>query len=351
MPDQTLKELDRIVRRVVRGETGFTLDQVVEAVAEILIDESTLAVCFDVHKAAKTGAMEAEGLDADEPGEFRIVETPGLDVLGQPEQMKRPPDAKCPVCARSIACTRFAPHLEKCVGLGRNSSRLASKRIASNQRETNYGLSEDEDEEEWAGERKKKKRDKLSPRRNKSGPQEWRRRQGLGHQVEPVQPVLVAVHARAGHPVRAADRGGAQGALQPVVFRSVCQCRTLPGAATHPHHSDGATCRQVCGVISESTRHMCTRSVRCQQHSDTQRRTVRTALFGDACELAPPCAEPLEEGALKDSLSKLWEKASRASSPADSTSTVASVGSTKRTKGKRGKAKKLKVHVSQPSSV
>ena len=110
-------------------------------------------------------------MDGEEPDEFRLVDppTPGLDVLGQPELMKRPPDAKCPVCARSIACTRFAPHLEKCVGLGRNSSRLASKRIANNQRETNYGLSEDDDEDEWAGERKKKKRDKLSPRRNKVG--------------------------------------------------------------------------------------------------------------------------------------------------------------------------------------
>ena len=29
---------------------------------------------------------------------------------------------------------------------------------------------------------------------------------------------------------------------------------------------------------------MCTHSVRCQKHSDTQRRTVRTALFGDDCE-------------------------------------------------------------------
>ena len=125
---------------------------------------------LQVHRAAKTGEMEAEGLDGDDPAEYRLAEPPppGHDVLGQQEQMKRPPDAKCPVCARSIACTRFAPHLEKCVGLGRNSSRLASKRIASNQRETNYGLSEEE-EEEWTGERKKKKRDKLSPRRNKVG--------------------------------------------------------------------------------------------------------------------------------------------------------------------------------------
>jgi len=326
MPEHTLKELDRSFRRVVRGETGFTLDQVVEAMAEIFIDETTLAVCFDVHKAAKTGAMEAEGLDGDDPGEFRIIDVPGLDVLGQPEVMKRPPDAKCPVCARSIACTRFAPHLETCVGLGRNSSRLASKRIASNQREANYGLSEDEEEEEWTekSEKKKKKRDKLSPRRNKVA-----RRNGGGG---------------GGDKDSDTKSNPSNPSSAPSTPEQAIQFEQLTEEERKVLFS------QVCGVISESTRHMCTRSVRCQQHSDTQRRTVRTALFGD--DASGPASEHLEEGALKDSLSKLWEKASRASSPTDSTSTVASVGSlTKKRKGKRGKGKKVKVHVSQPSSV
>ncbi|XP_043227532.1 ataxin-7-like protein 3 [Amphibalanus amphitrite] len=323
MPDQTLKELDRTVRRLVRGEGGFTLDQLSEAVAEILIDETTLAVCFDVHRAAKTGEMEAEGMDGDEQDEFRLLDppAPGLDVLGQPELMKRPPDAKCPVCARSIACTRFAPHLEKCVGLGRNSSRLASKRIANNQRETNYGLSEDEEEEEWTGERKKKKRDKLSPRRNKN------RKNGGGDKDSDTKSNPSNPSSSPSTPEQAIQFEQLTEEERKVLFS------------------------QVCGVISESTRHMCTHSVRCQKHSDTQRRTVRTALFGDGCDLATHSGEWLEEGALKDSLSKLWEKASRASSPADSTSTVASAGSTRKVKGKRGKPKRVKVHVSQPSSV
>lgn len=37
----------------------------------------------------------------------------------------------CPECQRSVAATRLAPHLEKCLGQGRNSSRLATKLIAT----------------------------------------------------------------------------------------------------------------------------------------------------------------------------------------------------------------------------
>ena len=54
MPDQSLKELDRSVRRLVSGEAGFTLDQLAEAAAEILIDETTLSVCFDVRVGVVT---------------------------------------------------------------------------------------------------------------------------------------------------------------------------------------------------------------------------------------------------------------------------------------------------------
>lgn len=37
----------------------------------------------------------------------------------------------CPNCERSLAAIRFAPHLEKCMGMGRSSSRIATRRIAN----------------------------------------------------------------------------------------------------------------------------------------------------------------------------------------------------------------------------
>jgi hypothetical protein len=37
----------------------------------------------------------------------------------------------CPSCERNVAAIRFAPHLEKCMGMGRHSSRVATRRIAN----------------------------------------------------------------------------------------------------------------------------------------------------------------------------------------------------------------------------
>lgn len=34
---------------------------------------------------------------------------------------KRLVECKCFICQRNIAAVRFAPHLEKCIGIGRNS--------------------------------------------------------------------------------------------------------------------------------------------------------------------------------------------------------------------------------------
>ncbi|KAK0420505.1 hypothetical protein QR680_014728 [Steinernema hermaphroditum] len=39
-------------------------------------------------------------------------------------------ECKCPECGRTIAATRFAPHLENCLGMGRNASRALRRRPA-----------------------------------------------------------------------------------------------------------------------------------------------------------------------------------------------------------------------------
>jgi SAGA-associated factor 11 len=61
----------------------------------------------------------------------------GVDVFGQPPTKKQF-ECVCPNCQRNMAASRFAPHLEKCMGMGRNSSRIASRRQAAQiARETN----------------------------------------------------------------------------------------------------------------------------------------------------------------------------------------------------------------------
>ena len=61
-----------------------------------------------------------------------------LDVFGQAvtttsgvPALKKQCECVCPNCQRNLAASRFAPHLEKCMGMGRNSSRIASRRLAN----------------------------------------------------------------------------------------------------------------------------------------------------------------------------------------------------------------------------
>jgi hypothetical protein len=75
------------------------------------------------------GELDALGVLHDIPPELRIDETPGFDIFGQPLAKKYTFECKCPRCHRLLAASRFAPHLEKCMGMGRNSSRIASKRL------------------------------------------------------------------------------------------------------------------------------------------------------------------------------------------------------------------------------
>lgn len=71
-----------------------------------------------------------------------ITDAKGFDVFGgeSSSNAKKQYECECPHCERTLAAQRFAPHLEKCMGMGRNSSRIASKRIASSGKSNSSGL-------------------------------------------------------------------------------------------------------------------------------------------------------------------------------------------------------------------
>lgn len=56
------------------------------------------------------------------------MDQPGVDIFGQVYNQWKNKECECPNCKRLIAASRFAPHLEKCLGMGRNSSRIANRR-------------------------------------------------------------------------------------------------------------------------------------------------------------------------------------------------------------------------------
>ncbi|MCL4128578.1 UNVERIFIED_CONTAM: hypothetical protein GTU68_063270 [Idotea baltica] len=190
------------------------IEAAAKAICDELLDDAILNITFEVHRSMKRGLLSLEaGLPEDE-SRFYQVNAEGLDVFGQ-APVKKQHECVCPNCSRNLAASRFAPHLEKCMGMGRNSSRIASRRIQNSTRESNSHLlvghgSDDDDDDDWYVDRKRRKRDKNSPRRSRA---------------------------------------------PKVNF-------------------------QICGVVSEHTGKMCTRSIRCPQHSMEQRRAVRDQLLG-----------------------------------------------------------------------
>lgn len=62
------------------------------------------------------------------------MDQPGVDIFGQVYNQWKNKECECPNCKRLIAASRFAPHLEKCLGMGRNSSRIANRRFVGGDR-------------------------------------------------------------------------------------------------------------------------------------------------------------------------------------------------------------------------
>lgn len=115
---------------------------------------SVLEEYFD-HESGKNDALEGE----QDESMNKLPTTIDGNIFAD-KNNKKPIDCHCPNCQTKVAASRFAPHLEKCMGMGRNSSRIASRRIA-NARESisalSMHLSDDEDDMEWAGEKRRKK--------------------------------------------------------------------------------------------------------------------------------------------------------------------------------------------------
>jgi len=274
-----------------------------EDVFDTMIDEIVLGVCFDIHRSIKCGSYAATQLTQAESPPMPIaghVDVFGLAVTtitGLPS-LKTVPQIECPNCStRTLAASRFAPHLEKCMGMGRNSSRVASRRLANSNKDSyreGGHEEEDDDDDEWVEPGKKenrRKRDKNSPRRNK-----------------------------------------------PLKFKGG---DSQDGLITPPQSYDQLSLDErrqllttICGVSAGSSK-LCTRSIRCPAHTDFQRREVRLKwLGGGKHEEEIDVDSDGDTLALRESLSQL----SNASSPAESTvSTSSNPGRGGRREKKRGK--------------
>lgn len=150
-------------------------DSVMESWMNELIDDVSYGLCFEIHRSCKKGYFLMDETDLESHKQFQIVNKKGLDVFGQVANHKKQTECLCPTCQRCMVASRFAPHLEKCMGMGRISSRIASRRIASgtqNQRKESEGessVSDNNDESYHRSDKKAKRirKDKSSSRRKK----------------------------------------------------------------------------------------------------------------------------------------------------------------------------------------
>lgn len=122
IPTQTTKEEE---------ENDDELSSLIDFIYKNLIEDVTLGIIFQVHRASKLGYLDHIDTENTSNDNFKNENENHFEKHQQPPTKNQKFECTCPNCDRNLVATRFAPHLEKCMGLGRNSSRLASKKITS----------------------------------------------------------------------------------------------------------------------------------------------------------------------------------------------------------------------------
>lgn len=100
---------------------------------------------FDSHRSIKTGLNFLREKALSNADQYKLCISPYTDIFGVPlsssgrsttggagtSSSANNDYCVCPECQQTTAACRFAPHLEKCMGMGRNSSRVARRRLAA----------------------------------------------------------------------------------------------------------------------------------------------------------------------------------------------------------------------------
>ncbi|XP_014207751.1 ataxin-7-like protein 3 [Copidosoma floridanum] len=342
-----IDELNRLFLEFMSKSENVEL--ATKEIYEDLLDEVLIGFVFDVHRVTKTGSSDVEeGIPDNES--YAIVDSPGLDVFGQ-HPIKKSQECSCPNCERGVAASRFATHLEKCMGMGRNSSRIASRRIANNSKDlTTYtgAISDDDDDVDWSMNNDKRKR-----RKDRNGLRKLKQPKIgiLGQQQQ-----LGALGTASGSGNQKNGSDSASGG-QPEFGQTSSESSSPSNYENMTLEEKRVLLQQICGVVSGHTKKLCTRSMRCPQHSDEQRREMRASLEAsvvqqDGVHIDIDTYEESDGQNLRESLAR-WERDREGSSPADSastTSTSSSLVGRKRESKSKGKNKASKRDRVSPSS-
>uniref|UniRef100_A0A915EPI5 SAGA-associated factor 11 n=1 Tax=Ditylenchus dipsaci TaxID=166011 RepID=A0A915EPI5_9BILA len=97
---------------------------------DCVFEDALTSTIFGIHRDIAIG--KATGIAEEEDEDERLQSTAeSCDIFSlELSHSKRSVECKCFVCGRMIVAIRFAPHLEKCIGGGRNS-RVSRRRLTS----------------------------------------------------------------------------------------------------------------------------------------------------------------------------------------------------------------------------
>uniref|UniRef100_A0A2K5CQX8 SCA7 domain-containing protein n=1 Tax=Aotus nancymaae TaxID=37293 RepID=A0A2K5CQX8_AOTNA len=237
------------------GLDNSKLEAIAQEIDVGLIEGSCLGFCFEVHRAVKCGYFFLDDTDPDSMKDFEIVDQPELDIFGQVFNQWKSKKCVCPNCSRSIAPPKCLGM--KSLGMGRNSSRIANRHIANsnnmNKSESDQEDNDDINDNDWSyGSEKKAKK-----RKSDKNPNSLPRSKSLKH------------------------KNGELSNSDPFKYNS---STGISYETLGPEELRSLLTTQ-CGVISEHTKKMCTRSLRRPQHTDEQRRTVRIYFLGPSAVL------------------------------------------------------------------
>jgi len=119
-----ISKIKSIIENLSQQQNDPSFANVILSVVDDMINELSMEICFEVHKKLKTGCVcqKCEAKWASNTIDFSDV-----DIFGKNMNNYTPEAFACnnEGCKRVIAASRYAPHLEKCMGLNtRGSTRI-----------------------------------------------------------------------------------------------------------------------------------------------------------------------------------------------------------------------------------
>eukprot|EP00039_Didymoeca_costata_P030620 m.30587 g.30587 ORF g.30587 m.30587 type:complete len:193 (-) comp8214_c0_seq2:77-655(-) len=109
-------------------EAEEELNEIASDIFMGILDDAIFMEVIEEHRRIKLG-LHNPYRNTDQIKKEGLVDAPGLDVFGKQPSKVPATSFPCPNCGTMRLPTKFAPHLEKCMGMGgRESKRVAANR-------------------------------------------------------------------------------------------------------------------------------------------------------------------------------------------------------------------------------